>query len=122
MYGGLQANPTRRPYVADQMDEKLAATLCYALGWISGVVFFLIDKRPAVRFHAAQSIVVFGGLTIIMLVLTRVPMGSLGALLVGALELVEVVLWIVLLVKTYQGEKFRVPVAAEVAENLARKA
>ena len=36
--------------------------LCYVLGWVTGLIFFFIDKRPFVRFQAAQSIVVFGGL------------------------------------------------------------
>jgi hypothetical protein len=43
------------------MSENTAATLSYVLGWLTGIIFFLIDKRPYVRFHAAQSIVMFGG-------------------------------------------------------------
>jgi len=43
--------------------------MCYALGWITGIIFFLIDGRPMVRFHAAQSIVTFGGLHILRMVL-----------------------------------------------------
>lgn len=45
------------------LDENVAGLLCYVLGWVTGLIFFLIDKRPYVRFHAAQSIVVFGGCT-----------------------------------------------------------
>src|ERR1035441_6467375 len=51
------------------MSENTAATLSYVLGWLTGIIFFLIDKRPYVRFHAAQSIVTFGGLHVIRLVL-----------------------------------------------------
>ena len=51
------------------MSENVAGLLCYVLGWVTGIIFFLIDKRPFVRFHAAQSIVVFGGLHIISIVL-----------------------------------------------------
>jgi len=36
--------------------------------------------------------------------------------------LVALVLWIVLMIKAYQGEKFRVPVAADIAESIAGKA
>ena len=43
------------------MSENVAGLLCYVLGWVTGIIFFLIDKRPFVRFHAAQSIVVFAG-------------------------------------------------------------
>ena len=44
------------------LPENVAALLSYVLGWITGLVFLLIDKRPYVKFHAAQSIVVFLGL------------------------------------------------------------
>src|ERR1700680_2112507 len=60
------------------MSENVAGFLCYLVGWVTGLIFFLIDKRPFVRFHAAQSIVVFGGLDIIWVVLVRVFFGSLG--------------------------------------------
>ena len=54
------------------MAENVAGLLCYVLGWVTGLNFFLIDKRPYVRFHAAQSIVVFGGLHIIQIILDRI--------------------------------------------------
>ena len=47
------------------LSENLAALLSYVFGWITGLIFLLIDKRPYVRFHAAQSIVVFLGLHIL---------------------------------------------------------
>jgi hypothetical protein len=52
------------PAVSSQsgLAENVAGLLCYVLGWITGLIFFLTDKRPFVRFHAAQSIVVFGSL------------------------------------------------------------
>src|ERR1700677_163601 len=62
--GTVAASPTAG------MDENVAGLLCYILGWVTGLIFFLIDKRPFVRFHAAQSIVVFGGLTVIRIVLS----------------------------------------------------
>ena len=51
------------------LPENIAALLSYVLGWITGLVFLLTDKRPYVRFHAAQSIVVFLGLHILRVVL-----------------------------------------------------
>ena len=58
---------TSPPYqpAAAGLSENTAAALSYVLGWLTGIIFFLIDKRPYVRFHAAQSIVTFGGLHII---------------------------------------------------------
>ena len=114
------------------MAENVAGLLCYVLGWVTGLIFFLIDKRPFVRFHAAQSIVVFGGLHILNVVVAIVfgagfmMMGrfgafGLGAALYGLISLVAFVLWIVLMIKAYQGEKFKVPVAAGIAESIAGK-
>jgi uncharacterized membrane protein len=51
------------------ISENVAGLLCYVLGWVTGLIFYFIDKRPFVRFHAAQSIVVFGGLTVIRIAL-----------------------------------------------------
>jgi uncharacterized membrane protein len=114
------------------LAENVAGLLCYVLGWITGLIFFFIDKRPFVRFHAAQSIVVFGGLHIINIVLAGIfgmslMMGGFGGLSAGAMlywlvGLVGFVLWILLMIKAYQGEKFRVPVAADLADKLFGKA
>jgi uncharacterized membrane protein len=114
------------------MAENVAGLLCYVFGWVTGIIFFLIDKRPYVRFHAAQSIVVFGGLHIITVALGIMfgvgfmMMGGwgtfgLGAVLFGLVRLVGFILWILLMVKAYQGEKFQVPVAAGIAQSLAGK-
>ena len=102
------------------MAENVAGLLCYVLGWITGLIFLLIDKRPFVKFHAAQSIVVFGGLNVIHFVLrfTHFFLFSLG--LHALLALVGLVLWIVLMIKAFQHEMFRVPIAADIADSLAK--
>ena len=115
-----------------QMAENLAGLLCYAVGWITGLIFYFVDKRPYVRFHAAQSIVVFGGLHIITIVLgvmfgMSMMMGGLTGLSAGVLfywlvGLVSFILWILLMIKAYQGERFRVPIAADIAEKIFGKA
>jgi uncharacterized membrane protein len=113
----------------DGMAENVAGLLCYILGWLTGIVFLLIDKRPFVRFHAAQSIVVFGGLTVIRIAL--IFMGSMtGGGVVGwgfmgmvslVVSLLGLVLWILLMIKAYQHELFKVPIAAPIAEGIAGK-
>src|SRR3984893_9435335 len=50
---------------SEGLAENVAGLLCYVLGWLTGIIFLFIDKRPFVKFHAAQSIVVFGALTVI---------------------------------------------------------
>jgi uncharacterized membrane protein len=112
------------------MSENIAGLLCYVLGWITGLIFYFVDKRPFVRFHAAQSIVTFGGLQILSFILSGFfgfsMFGGFGAFslafaLYGLLDLAVLVLWIVLMVKAYQHEKFRLPVAADLAEKLFGK-
>ena len=114
------------------MSENVAGLLCYVFGWVTGLIFFLIDKRPYVRFHAAQSIVVFGGLQIIQIILGRIfgfgflfggwGAFSFGLLLVQLISLLSLILWILLMVKAYQGNRFRVPIAADIADRLFGKA
>ncbi len=113
------------------MAENTAGLLCYIVGWITGIIFLVIDKRPYVRFHAAQSIVVFGGLHIVSIVLSMffgVSMFATGFAgfsatwaILGLINIVALVLWILLMIKAYQGERFRVPVAADLAEKIFGK-
>jgi uncharacterized membrane protein len=119
------AAPAAAP--TEGLAENVAGLLCYILGWLTGIIFLLIDKRPFVKFHAAQSIVVFGSLTVL-----RIALGimfsfgglftfGLGGILFLLLGLVGVVLWILLMVKAYQHELFKVPIAAGIAEGIAGK-
>ncbi len=129
--------PPYQPATAG-LSENAAATLSYALGWLTGIIFYLIDKRPYVRFHAAQSIVTFGGLSIIHRVVAVMfglgwafggfsPFGGyghfagfgFGIMLLGLIGLLMFVLWIVCMIKAYQGERFMVPIAGDIAANLA---
>jgi uncharacterized membrane protein len=132
------ASPPYQPATAG-LSENVAATLSYVLGWLTGIIFFLIDSRPYVRFHAAQSIVTFGGLHVIRVVLAAVfGLGwwfggwggygyghfagfGIGVMLIALIGLISFVLWIVCMIKAYQGERFMVPYAGEIAANLAGK-
>ena len=115
------ATPAAAPVASptEGLQENVAGVLCYALGWVTGIIFLLIDKRPWVKFHAAQSIVVFGGLTIL-----RIGLVFMGRFifwgLFGLLGLLGLVLWILLMVKAYQHETFRLPIAADIADGLVK--
>jgi uncharacterized membrane protein len=112
---------------SEGLAENIAGLLCYALGWISGIIFLLIDKRPFVRFHAAQSIVVFGALTLFRIGLAIIiNFGGLFGLGLWAmisllLALVGFILWVLLMIKAFQHQLFRVPIAAGIADGIARK-
>jgi uncharacterized membrane protein len=127
---GAASVPNVPPTTSAQpgMSENVAGFLCYVLGWVTGLIMFLIDKRPFVRFHAAQSMVVFGGLHIINIALgiifgagmmLRGGSGAFGfgAALYGLVSLVAFVLWILLMVKAFQHEKYEVPIAGGIAKS-----
>ena len=113
---------------ASGLTENVAGLLCYAFGWVTGIIFLLIDKRPFVRFHAAQSIVTFGALTVLwiamgMFVGGTLFLGGLGLFLLifYVVRIAGLVLWILLMVKAYQNEKFRLPIVAGIADGIAGK-
>jgi uncharacterized membrane protein len=112
---------------SEGLAENVAGLLCYAVGWLTGIIFLLIDKRPFVKFHAAQSIVVFGALMILRIGF-GIVMGiggfvgfGLWAMVSMVIGLLTVILWILLMVKAYQHELFRVPIAAPIADGIAGK-
>lgn len=125
--------PGQRPPAASQtstgLDPKLAGLLCYILGIITGLIFFLIEKsNDVVRFHAAQSIVFSGSvivlwivLMIVGLILTSISwtLGNVFGLLTLVLWLGLFVVWVVLLIKGYSGEKWKLPVLGDIAERIA---
>jgi len=97
------------------MPPNVAGLLCYLAGWITGLVFFLIEKESRfVRFHAMQSMITFGGITVLFVALGFIPV--IGWLVMPVLGLVQVVLWILLMVKAFQGERFKLPVIGDLAE------
>jgi uncharacterized membrane protein len=112
-----QPSPTPTQETTPTKKEgNTKALLTYVAGWITGLVFLLTEKEDKfVRFHAAQSVVVFGAL----MILSFVPI--LGALLSIVLFPVTLILWIVLMIKAYQNEKFMLPVVGEWAQQLEKK-
>ena len=98
-----------------ELDENVAGLLCYVLVWVSGLVFFLIEKKNKfVRFHALQSIIVFGVLFLACIIIGWIPF--IGWVIAWLISVLAIVLWIVLMVKAYQGEKFKLPWAGNLAE------
>ncbi|HEY1732619.1 MAG TPA: zinc-ribbon domain-containing protein [Terriglobales bacterium] len=135
------APPSIPPVAGTQggLTENTAAALSYVLGWITGIIFFIIDKRPYVRFHAAQSIITFGGLHIIRIMLAMIfgvgflfggyhhHMGyggwgsfGVGLGLLSIFSLLTFVLWVVCIVKAASGSRFSLPIAGPIAENMSK--
>ena len=103
------------------LSENVAGLLCYVLGWISGLVLLLIEQENKfVRFHAVQSIVTFGSITIVSIALSisgLIPyLGVVFNIANGIIGVLAFVLWIVLMVKAVQGTKYKLPWVGDFAE------
>ncbi|MFO7677891.1 MAG: DUF4870 domain-containing protein [Thermoplasmatota archaeon] len=118
------------------LEENVASALCYVLTWLTGLIFYFIEKEnKTIRFHALQSILVFIPIQIIAFILGWIgaPSVSWGygysysyspgipALiwLSWILYVLMFVLWIILIFKAYKGEKFKLPVVGDIAEKHA---
>jgi uncharacterized membrane protein len=99
------------------LAENVASGLSYVLTWLTGLIFFLIDKRPEVRFHAMQSIAYGVIWTLVGVVGPRLP-GPLD-LLFSLVWVAFLIGWVVLLVQGFQGRHFKLPVIGDFAEQQA---
>lgn len=100
-----------------QMEPQLAALLSYALGLVTGLVFYLLEKENRfVRFHALQSC----GLSIILIVVSSVAglIPTVGMTLNLLVNLGGLAIWVVCMVKAYQGDWFRLPVIGDIAAGM----
>lgn len=101
-------------------NENLMAAASYLLGFVTGIIFLLIEKQSRfVRFHAMQSTILFGGVFVVNIALGFIPI--LGWLVGLLLSLVAFILWILLMWKAFQGETYKVPYVGEMAEKQLAK-
>ncbi|MFC1904207.1 DUF4870 domain-containing protein [Chloroflexota bacterium] len=99
------------------LEPNIAGLLCYLGGWITGIVFLVIEQKNIfVRFHALQSIVTFGALTVASALLNWIPF--FGGFFNAIIGILAFILWILLMVKAYQGELYKIPVSGHVAEGI----
>jgi uncharacterized membrane protein len=121
------------------LDENVAALLSYVMTWITGLIFFLIEKDSRlVRFHAVQALILGIMAAVLMIgswivwivvviiaallpdVLGTLFMGVVG-LLMTAIFLAIFVGWILGMVKAFQGQYFKLPVIGNFAEKFSQK-
>ena len=118
------------------LEPNVAGLLCYVAGWLSGLIFYLVEKENKfVKFHAMQSIITFGAITVLQilipvlrqilwLLLYRVAglyvIAGIFSQLLGIISTIVsigmVILWILLMIKAYQNETFKLPIAGKIAE------
>ncbi len=104
----------------DKGNENIMGAAAYLLFFITGAIFLLIEKESKfVRFHAMQSLLLFGGLFVLQIGLQIIPI--LGALVAFVLSLVGFIFWIVCMWKAFQGEMYMVPFVGEMAKKQLEK-
>jgi len=97
------------------IDENIEGLLCYILGFITGILFLVLEKENRfVRFHAMQSIATFLPLFVISMVLGFIPI--IGWVISPLIGLVGLILWLLLMYKAFKGEKYKLPIAGDFAE------
>jgi uncharacterized membrane protein len=97
------------------LQENAAAMLSYLFLWLSGIVFLVLEpENKYIRFHAMQSVIVFGAITIIEAVLGWIPI--FGIIVSVILSIGTLILWVLLLTKATQGEKYKLPKVGDLAE------
>ena len=125
-----QAQPMGGPQAAG-LEENVAAALCYALGFLTGIVFLVLapyNQNKLIRFHAFQAIffhvaliVCYIAALILSFILVFIPvLGHILILLIYlALGLTAFGGWLFLMYKAYNREKFVIPVLGPIAEKQA---
>lgn len=103
------------------LDPKVSSLLAYLLGIVGGIVFYAISKDSYVRFHSMQSIllwvamaVIYVGIIILGLAIPFIWMLS------WIVWLGFFALWVLLMIKAYQGERFKLPLIGQMAEKYSR--
>ncbi|NJD99482.1 DUF4870 domain-containing protein [Thermococcus sp. LS1] len=113
------------------MEENVEALLAYVLGWLTGIIFLVLEKESDfVRFHAMQSTITFIGLTILWVVLWILgvilgaifgPLAALVGLFAMLVNLAGLIFWILGMLKAYQGEYYKFPIFGNLAEKWVGK-
>ncbi len=93
------------------LDENVAGLLCYLFGFITGIIFLVVEKESSfVKFHAKQSTITFLGLFVIMLLFGWIPVIS------SLILIFSLILWLVLMIKALQGKRYLLPIVGRMAE------
>jgi uncharacterized membrane protein len=121
------------------LDENIAALLAYVFGWLSGLILFLMEKDSRlVRFHAMQSILLNVAIAVLAIVVGVVIsililiLGQVSGALAGiagvisllfwlAFAVVIAVIWVLCMIRAYQGKMFKLPFIGDMADKIVNK-
>ncbi|AKM82110.1 TPA: DUF4870 domain-containing protein [Candidatus Berkelbacteria bacterium] len=104
----------------NSLDPKVSALLCYLIGFVGGIVFYAISKDKFVRFHAMQSIFLSIAVAVILALLFVISIAlPFIFLLTWLFNLGVFAIWIIMMIKSYSGEKYKLPFIGDMAEKYA---
>ena len=96
------------------LDENVAGFLCYLFGFITGIVFLVVERQSSfVKFHAMQSTITFLSLFVISMIIGWIP---IIGLLVYPIWILSLILWLILMIKALRGERYLLPIVGKMAE------
>ena len=102
------------------LQPNIAGLLCYVAGWITGIIFLVIEKKSQfVKFHAWQSIMTFAVLNVAYLIFFRIPV--IGWVITWIISILSFVLWIILIIQAGTGKMWKLPWIGNWAEKQASK-
>jgi uncharacterized membrane protein len=125
---GESAGAVGEPAGEYGLPVSYAGPLCYLFGFVSGLVMYFMDKRPAVRFHAVQSTIVFGVFVGGIVALGRLSRNAFSDaqptaiwyfVALSAVGLVALATWILLIVKAFERNRVHVPIVGRIADWIA---
>jgi len=120
------------------LKPNTAGLLCYLGGWVTGIIFLIIErKNRIVRFHAMQSLVTFGILHIVIAIASVVrnlvavsvagwdwlfyPQWVAANVVFGVFVAISIILWIALMYQTYHGRLLKLSFFGDIAQKLIAK-
>lgn len=128
------ASVTRSTVASDStsfgMQGRTEAVVSYLLWWLTGGFIFLFERKNRfVRFHAAQSFLFFGAVTLVYLaiqLLGAIPfLGFLLTPVLGCATFVVMIpaglIWLFMMIQAYRGVKVRLPFFGQYAEALVTR-
>ncbi len=102
------------------IDENIEGLLCYILGWVTGIVFLVVEKENRfVRFHATQSLVTFLPLFVALVIFGAIPL--IGWFFYGLVSILGLILWLLLMFKALKGERYKLPLVGRYAEQVSER-
>lgn len=105
-------------------NDKMAGAIAYMGWWVTGFFLLFTEKKNSyVRFHAMQSVLIFGSITLLLVVFKIVPIIGwiLDIFLSYGIKVIAFILWLVLMWKAYNGEKYHLPYFGKLAQKQLEK-